>query len=196
MRALLRPALVCCLVFSVVTGIVYPAVVGGVASLLFPRQASGSAIRGTDGRIAGSRLVGQPFTSGRYLWGRPSATTPAYNAAASSGSNLGPTSAVLDSLVRARVATLRASYTAVGLSAPGDPIPVDLVTASGSGLDPDISPASARWQVARIAAARGVSRERVQAIIDQHTERPWLGVVGDARVHVLAVNLALDAERP
>ncbi|MCU0633365.1 MAG: potassium-transporting ATPase subunit KdpC [Gemmatimonadaceae bacterium] len=196
MLALLRPAVVALVLFSVLTGIVYPAVVGGVAAALFPHQAEGSVLTGTDGRVVGSALVGQAFTDPRHLWGRPSATSPAYNALASSGSNLGPSSQVLDSLVRARVAALRASYAAVGVPAPSAPIPVDLVTASGSGLDPHVSPAAARWQAGRIAAARGIPLARVQAILDRHTERPWLGVVGGARVHVVQVNLALDAERP
>lgn len=188
-----RPAVMAVLVFSVVTGVVYPALVTGVSQLAFPAAAAGSPVRRADGVIVGSRLVGQSFTDPRYLWGRPSATSPAYNGAASSGSNLGPTSAVLDSLVRARVAALRASITAAGLPVPSTPVPVDLVTASGSGLDPDISPAAAAWQAPRIAAVRGLPIGRVAAIIQQHTTPPWLGLVGGARVNVLAVNLALDA---
>jgi potassium-transporting ATPase KdpC subunit len=194
MTSVVRPALVSLVVFSVITGAVYPGVVGILARTLFPQQAAGSAIRDASGRVVASALVGQPFHDPRHLWGRPSATSPAYNASASSGSNLGPSSAVLDSVVRLRVATLRASYTAAGLPAPKAPVPVDLVTASGSGLDPHISPDAARWQVARIAATRSAEPARVQGIIDRFTEAPWLGLVGGARVHVVRVNQALDAE--
>lgn len=188
-----RPAIVLLLSFSVVTGVVYPALVTGVAQLVFPEAAAGSPVRTADGGVIGSRLVGQSFTAPRYLWGRPSATSPAYAASASSGSNLGPSSAALDSLVRARVAALQASVRAAGLPTPTTPVPVDLVTASGSGLDPDISPAAADWQAARVAQLRGLPLDTVQAIIRAHTTAPWLGLFGSARVNVLAVNLALDA---
>jgi K+-transporting ATPase ATPase C chain len=194
--SMLRPAVVSLALGSVLTGLCYPALVGGAAALLFPHQAGGSVITDATGRVVGSALVGQPFTAPGHLWGRPSATAPAYAAAASGGSNLGPSHPALDSLVRTRVQALRASYAAVGLTPPVTPIPVDLVTASGSGLDPHLSPAAARWQVARIAAARQLPAARVQSIVDAHTSRPWLGVIGEARVAVLPVNLALDSLRP
>lgn len=185
-----RPALVLLGLFTILTGLVYPAVVTGAASLLFPRQAKGSLIVGKDGTVLGSTLIGQPFDEPRYLWGRPSGTTPAYNAGASSGTNYGPLHPGLAAMVRARVEALRKVD-------PGNaaPIPVDLVTASGSGLDPHVSRAAAEYQVARIARARGVDAATVRAIVAAHTERPTLGILGDARVNVLAVNLALDGAR-
>ncbi len=188
MRTELRPALVLLLAFTVLTGVAYPLAVTGLAKLAFPRQAEGSLIvRG--GRVVGSRLVGQPFEDARYFWGRPSATSPVpYDASASTGSNLGPLNPALLAAVRARVAALRAAdSTARG------PVPVDLVTASGSGLDPDISPAAAEFQVARVARARGMAPEAVRALVRRHTTGRTLGVLGEPRVNVLELNLDLDA---
>ena len=184
----LRPAIVLLALLTVITGVVYPLVVTVVAQVAFPRQANGSlVVRGDD--VVGSALIGQPFDDPKYFWGRLSATAPfAYNAAASSGSNLGPLNPALMDAVKARVDALRAAD-------PGNesPIPVDLVTASGSGLDPHVSPAAARWQVPRVARARGLDPAAVQALVEQHTEGRQWGFLGEARVNVLALNLALDA---
>jgi potassium-transporting ATPase KdpC subunit len=188
MRSELRPALVLLLVFTVLTGLVYPLALTGAAKLLFPRQAGGSLIvRG--GSLRGSRLIGQPFSAPGYLWGRLSATAPVpYDAAASTGSNLGPLNPALFDAARARIAALRAAD-------PGarGPVPVDLVTASGSGLDPHVSPAAAEYQLARVARARGLSPDEVRAIVRRHTEGPTFGILGEPRVNVLEVNLELDA---
>jgi len=187
MRSEIRPALVLLLVFTVLTGLAYPLVMTAVAKLVFPRQAEGSLIV-RDGRAVGSRQVGQPFSDPRYLWGRLSATTPVpYDAAASTGSNLGPLNPALLDAARARIAALRAADPgAAGL------VPVDLVTASGSGLDPHVSPAAAEYQVARVARARGVAPEVVRAIVRRHTEGRSFGLLGEPRVNVLEANLALD----
>jgi potassium-transporting ATPase KdpC subunit len=188
MRSELRPALVLLLVFTVLTGLVYPLALTGVAKLVFPRQAEGSLIV-QGGSVRGSRLIGQPFSAPGYLWGRLSATVPVpYDAAASTGSNLGPLNPVLLDAARARLAALRAAD-------PGarGPVPVDLVTASGSGLDPHVSPAAAEYQLARVARARGLSPGEVRAIVRRHTEGPTFGVLGEPRVNVLEVNLELDA---
>jgi K+-transporting ATPase ATPase C chain len=175
---------------SVLTGLVYPALVTGVAALVFPNQARGSLIV-TDGRVVGSELIGQPFSSPRFFWGRPSATSPvAYNAVASSGSNLGPSNPALHDAVRARVAALRAADPSLK-----GPMPVDLVTASGSGLDPHISVAAALVQVPRVAKARGFSEEALRELVARHTEGRQLGVLGEPRVNVLELNLALDGVR-
>jgi K+-transporting ATPase ATPase C chain len=185
----LRPALVLFLLLSVVTGLVYPFAVTGMAQLLFPWQANGSLVQ-RDGKPIGSALIGQSFTDPGHFWGRPSATTPQpYNAAASTGSNLGPLNPALVDAVQARVATVRAAD-------PGNvaPVPVDLVTASGSGLDPDISLAAARYQAPRVARVRGLPPAQITALIERHARRPWLGVLGEPRVNVLALNLALDAD--
>lgn len=190
MRAEIRPALTLLGAFTLLTGVAYPAVVTGAAGVLFPRQAQGSLLR--DGEtVRGSTLIGQPFSGAGYFWGRPSATSPANNAAASSGSNLGPTNPALEQAVRDRVAALRAAD-------PGNTaaVPVDLVTASGSGLDPHISPAAAAYQVERVAHARGVEEARVQEIVAAHTEGRTFGVLGEPRVNVLALNLALDSLAP
>ena len=182
-----RPALVLFLVLSVLTGLVYPLVVTAIAQGLFPAAANGSLVV-RDGRVVGSALIGQSFQDPKYVWGRPSATAPmAYNASASGGSNLGPSNPALVDAVRGRLAALRAAD-------PGNtaPVPVDLVTSSASGLDPEISRAAADYQAARVARARGVSPARVQAAIDEATTGPWLGFLGEPRVNVLALNLALD----
>ncbi|MCS6296147.1 MAG: potassium-transporting ATPase subunit KdpC [Nitrospira sp.] len=188
MAAQLRSALMVFLILTILTGVAYPLVVTGIAQLLFPHQANGSLIY-KDGKPIGSTLIGQPFDEPKYFWGRPSATAPfPYNAAASSGSNLGPTNPALTEAVKTRVAALRASD-------PGNdtPVPVDLVTASGSGLDPHISPASAEYQVRRVARARGREEAFVRTLVSQHTEGRQLGMLGERRVNVLALNLALDA---
>ena len=188
MSSELRPAVVMLVALSLITGVAYPLVVTGVARLAFPKQAGGSLIV-RDGRVVGSRLVGQAFDDPRFFWGRPSATSPApYNAAASSGSNLGPLNPALTEAVRARIAALRAAdSTATG------PVPVDLVTASGSGLDPHISPAAAEYQVARVARARGMTPDAVRTLVARHTEGRTFGLLGEPRVTVLELNLALEA---
>ncbi len=188
MRAHLRPALGLLLVFTLVTGVAYPALVTGLASVFMPAQATGSVLSGPSGAL-GSRLLGQSFTGPRHLHGRPSATAAVpYDGAASSGSNLGPTNPVLDSLVRARAAAVRAAQ---GLSADAA-IPVDLLTGSGSGLDPHVSPAAAALQAPRIARARGITTDSVSRVLAVATADRWLGLVGEPRVHVLLANLLLD----
>lgn len=185
----LRPALIVFALLTLLTGIVYPLVVTGVGQLAFNNRANGSVIQQGE-RIVGSRLLGQPFASSRYFWGRPSATGPQpYNGAVSSGSNQGPINPALESAVQDRVAALRAAD-------PGNTslVPVDLVTASGSGLDPHISPAAAEYQVARVARERGVSAEKVRALVQQATEGRTFGIFGEPRVNVLELNLLLDAQ--
>ncbi len=185
---LLRPALTLFAALSLTTGLLYPFATTGLARVFFPEQAAGSLIE-RDGQIVGSRLIGQYFSEPRYFWGRPSATAPmAYNGASSGGSNLGPTNPALAEAARSRADALRQAD-------PGNPapIPVDLLTASGSGLDPHISPDAARYQAARVARERGLPLARVQALIDRHIERPWPAVLGQPVVNVLALNLALDA---
>ena len=186
--ASLRPAVVLFLLLTALTGFIYPLAVTGLAQLLFPQQAAGSLVM-RNGHAVGSRLIGQSFSDPRYFWGRPSATTPQpYNGTASTGSNLGPLNPALVDAVKPRIAALRAAD-------PGNdaPVPVDLVTASGSGLDPEISLAAANYQAGRVARVRGLAPERVQALIAQHTEGRLLGVLGEPRVNVLELNLALDA---
>jgi potassium-transporting ATPase KdpC subunit len=188
MTAQLRPALVSLAVFTILTGLLYPLLVTGMAQILFPSQANGSLIV-QDGQPVGSRLIGQSFDDPAYFWGRLSATGPfPYNAAASSGSNLGPLNEALTDAVQARVDALRAADPDNTV-----PIPVDLVTASGSGLDPHISPAAAEYQVSRVAEARGLDENAVRDLVAQHTEGRTLGLLGEPRVNVLELNLALDA---
>ncbi|MEZ7912966.1 MAG: potassium-transporting ATPase subunit KdpC [Propionivibrio sp.] len=187
----LRPAVSVFALLTVVTGLAYPYAVNGIAQATFPAEAAGSLIE-RDGKLVGSTLVGQHFTDPGHFWGRPSATGPQpYNGAASGGSNQGPLNPALADAVKARIAALRAAdpdNTA--------PIPVDLVTASGSGLDPHLSPAAAEYQIARVARARGLDPEDVRALVAQHRSEPQFGLFGDARVNVLTLNLALDALRP
>ncbi len=187
MRAEIRPALALLLVFTVITGLVYPLAITGVAQLVFPRQANGSLIL-RDGVVVGSSWIGQPFSEAKYFWGRLSATSPPYNAAASSGSNLGPLNPALVDQAKARIEALRAADP----EARG-PVPVDLVTASGSGLDPHISPAAAEYQAARVARARGLGLEEVRRLIAVHTTGRLFGLIGEPVVNVLELNLALDA---
>ena len=191
MRTLIRPAIVLFLVLTVITGLIYPLVVTGIAQVLFPQQANGSLIV-KNGQAVGSQLIGQPFDDPKYFWGRPSATGPfPYNAAASSGSNLGPSNPALTDAVKARMDTLKAAD-----PANTQPIPVDLVTSSASGLDPHISPAAAVYQVTRIARARGLDEAAVRQLVGQYTQGRDLGVLGEPRVNVLELNLALDALKP
>jgi K+-transporting ATPase ATPase C chain len=169
------------------TGLAYPIAITGIAQLVFNHQANGSLIE-QDGELLGSELIGQPFDDPKYFWGRPSATLPfPYNAAASSGSNLGPTNPILESTVKARVAALRAVD-------PGNntPIPVDLVTASASGLDPHISISAANYQISRVAWERGLSETQVIQLVQQYTHNRQLGFLGEPRVNILELNLALD----
>lgn len=187
MKRILLQSVLALLALTVVTGIVYPLVVSAIAQLCCRAQAQGSLIE-RNGRLLGSALIGQPFDQPRYFWGRPSATTPQpYNGASSSGSNLGPTNPAQFEAVRARVAALRHADPGNGL-----PIPVDLVTASASGLDPDISPAAAQYQVTRVARARGIDPARLRALIAAHTQRRQWVILGEERVNVLELNLALD----
>lgn len=190
MSKLLRQSFSLLLLMTVITGVLYPLAATGLAQLVFPGQANGSLIV-KDGKPLGSVLIGQSFTDPKYFWGRPSATTPnAYNASASSGSNLGPTNPALTDAVRQRIAALRAADPDNNA-----PVPVDLVTASGSGLDPEISPAAAQYQLARVAKARGLGAARVQALVNGYTYGRQLGVLGEPRVNVLQLNLALDASQ-
>jgi K+-transporting ATPase ATPase C chain len=185
---IVRPAGVVLGLFTLLTGIVYPSVVTGAAQLAFPKEANGSLIE-RNGRVLGSSLIGQEFHGSRYFWGRPSATAPApYDGRSSGGSNLGPTNPALGAIVKGRVAKLRSAHPDRG----NLEVPVDLVTASASGLDPHISPAAALYQVSRIARVRGLPEERVRALVGAHLEGRTLGLLGEPRVNVLQLNIALD----
>lgn len=187
MNTLLRPAISLLLVLTLITGVAYPLLVTVIGATAFPHQAGGSLVV-KEGRTVGSELIGQQFTAPKYFWGRLSATGPMpYNAAASSGSNLGPLNPALTANVKARIDALRAADPANNA-----PVPVDLVTASGSGLDPEISPAAAQYQIARVARARQLPEAAVRDLVGQHTEGRQFGIFGEPRVNVLALNLALD----
>ena len=185
--AQIRPAIVSFILLTAITGILYPLAVTGIAKVAFHQQAEGSLIVSADGKVLGSSLIGQNFDDPKYFWGRISATSPAYNASASSGSNLGPSNPALLDEVKARISALKAAD-------PGNNafIPVDLVTSSGSGLDPHISLAAANYQLARVARVRGLTPEAVKAMIDQNTQGRFLGLLGEPVVNVLQLNLALD----
>jgi potassium-transporting ATPase KdpC subunit len=191
MKNLLRPVLVLFAALTVITGIVYPVVVTAIGQAVFPHQANGSLVE-KDGKLVGSELIGQQFDAPGYFWGRLSATTPnPYNAQNSSGSNLGPTNPALADEVKGRLQALHdADPTNTA------PVPVDLVTSSGSGLDPDISPAAAAYQAARVAKARGLAPDALEQLIAQNTSGRQLGVLGEPRVNVLQLNLALDRAKP
>ncbi|MDB5678144.1 potassium-transporting ATPase subunit KdpC [Sphingomonas bacterium] len=181
----LRPAIVLTLLFAVLLGLAYPAALTGIGQLVAPAAANGSLIRDAKGNAIGSALIGQSFASDRYFHGRPSAAGKGYDATASSGSNLGPASQALTDRVKGDLATAKAS-------APGNVVPADLVTASASGLDPDISPEAALFQVVRVASARGIEPARLRKLVEDNTAWPLLGFIGERRVNVLALNLALD----
>ncbi len=184
LKTALRPALVLTLLFALLLGLIYPLALTGVGQALFPAQANGSVIRDAQGKVIGSALIGQSFASPRYFHGRPSAAGKGYDALASSGSNLGPASKALVDRVKGDIAANKTS--------PGSNVPADLVTASASGLDPDISPEAAFYQVARVATARGIGQARVRMLVDRQVEHPLFGLIGEPRVNVLQLNLALD----
>jgi K+-transporting ATPase ATPase C chain len=188
MRSEIRPALLMLLILTLVTGVLYPLVVTGIAQAVFPRQANGSLIE-RNGAVVGSSWIGQPFASPGYFWSRLSGTAPAFNAGASSGSNLGPLNPAVTDAAKARLDALRAADPTVT-----DPVPVDLVTASGSGLDPHISVAAAGYQVRRVARERGLTEDAVRALVRRHTTGRAFGLIGEPVVNVLELNLALDAK--
>ena len=193
----IRPAIVFVVALTIITGLAYPLAITGIAEVVFPRQAKGSLIE-KDGKVIGSALIGQQFSTDKYFHGRPSATNAPdpkdatktidapYNAANSMGSNLGPTSKALAERMKSDVEKLKAEN-------PKAPVPVDLVTASGSGLDPDISPDAAYFQVPRVARARGLAEDRIRGLVESQTRGRWFGLLGEPRVNVLELNLALDA---
>jgi K+-transporting ATPase ATPase C chain len=191
LRRVLWPAFALLVVMTLITGVAYPAAVTAIAQVAFPHQANGSMLVAKDGRTVGSTLIGQAFSGDTYFWGRPSAAGATddnplgYDASGSAGSNLGPTNPDLIDRVNDAVAAYQAAN-------PGVAIPVDLITTSASGLDPDISPASAEYQVARVAAARGKTADEVRALVARHTDQPLLGIFGQPAVHVLELNLDLD----
>ena len=188
MKTLLRPAFSLFVLLSLVTGLAYPLLVTGLAQLFFPSEAAGSLVL-KDGKAVGSSLIGQPFSDAKYFWSRPSATSPQpYNAASSGGSNLGPTNPALTDAVKSRIEALRAADPDNKL-----PVPIDLVTTSASGLDPHISVAAARYQAARVARERKLPLEKVNALIDRNSAGALFGLIGEPRVNVLALNLALDS---
>lgn len=187
MNTILRPAIVLFLILTALTGVVYPLVITGVAQGVFPSQAGGNIVL-RDGHPVGSTLIGQSFSDPKHFWGRPSATAPQpYNGLASGGSNLGPLNPTLTDGIKSRIEALRAADPTNKA-----PVPVDLVTASGSGLDPDISLAAAYYQVPRVARARGLRPEVLRALISAHARGRWLGILGEPRVNVLELNLALE----
>jgi K+-transporting ATPase ATPase C chain len=189
--AIIRPAVTLFLIMTVLTGIVYPFAVTGIAQLLFPDRAAGSLVM-AQGHAVGSRIIGQSFTDPKYFWSRPSATAPQpYNALASSGSNLGPLNPALTDAISARIAALKAADPTNTL-----PVPVDLVTASASGLDPEISIAAARYQAPRVARMRSLDPAAVQSLVDAHAQGRLFGLVAEPRINVLELNLALDALKP
>jgi len=186
-RQVIRPAVCLLFAMTLLTGVVYPLLVTGIALVAFPRQSGGSLLI-ENGQVVGSSLIGQPFDDPKYFWSRPSATAPfAYNAGASSGSNLGPIEPLLLTAVKQRVEKLR-QYDAGNAA----PVPVDLVTSSASGLDPHISPAAAAYQLPRVARLRGLEEQAVRDLAARHTEPRWLGMLGEPRVNVVELNLALD----
>ncbi|SPB18866.1 potassium-transporting ATPase subunit C [Caballeronia novacaledonica] len=190
MKTILRPAIVLFAALTVVTGLVYPAVVTAIGQTAFSHRANGSLIE-RDGKAVGSEIIGQQFDAPQYFWGRLSATTPnPYNAGSSSGSNLGPTNPALADEIKGRIEALHAADPDNAA-----PVPVDLVTSSASGLDPEISPAAAQYQVARVAKARGMTAAQVEALVEEATRGRQFGVLGEPRVNVLKLNLALDAAR-
>lgn len=191
MISTIRPALVLFGALTIACGVLYPLAVTGVGAAVFPAQAAGSMLE-VDGKLAGSSLIGQQFTSPKYFWGRPSATSPMpYNANGSSGSNQGPLNPAFTDAVKGRIDALKAAD-----PGNGTPVPVDLVTASGSGLDPEISLAAAHYQARRVASLRGMTLPQVEELIGKYASKQYFGVFGESRVNVLALNLALDGKTP